>query len=88
MYQMDFTPQTLFEEMKKTIVGQDDYLQTLASAAYLHNLRYRYFMGTANLIEKPKQNLLVIGGSGTGKTLARQIRFKYMRKNKQRITYI
>lgn len=72
MDQMNFTPQTLFDEMKKTIIGQDDYLRSLASAAFLHNLRYRHFMDVGNLVEKPKQNLLVIGGSGSGKTLALQ----------------
>ena len=72
MEQMNFTPQTLFKELQKTIVGQDEYLKGISNAAFLHSLRYRHFTNTGNILEKPKQNLLVIGGSGTGKTLALQ----------------
>lgn len=67
-----FTPQTLFDKLSKTIVGQDGYLQALSTAAWLHSQRYQYFMHAGEAIEKPKQNILVIGGSGTGKTLAVQ----------------
>jgi len=72
MDQMNFTPQTLFEQLKQTIVGQDEYLKSISNVAFLHSLRYQHFMDAGNLIERPKQNLLVIGGSGTGKTLAMQ----------------
>lgn len=72
MKQIDLTPQTIFQQLQKTIVGQDEYLKALSNAAWLHSLKYQHFMDTANIIEKPKQNLLVIGGSGTGKTLAVQ----------------
>lgn len=72
MKQIDLTPQTIFQQLQKTIVGQDEYLKALSNAAWLHSLKYQHFMDTANIIEKPKQNLLVIGRSGTGKTLAVQ----------------
>jgi len=72
MYEINLTPQTIFQQLKKTIVGQDEYLKALSNAAWLHQLRYQHFMDGANIIEKPKQNLLVIGNSGTGKTLAVQ----------------
>ena len=72
MKQIDITPQTIFQQLQKTIVGQDEYLKALSNAAWLHQLKYQNFMDTGNIIEKPKQNLLVIGDSGTGKTLAVQ----------------
>jgi len=72
MDQMDFTPQALFNQLRNTVVGQDEYLKALCNAAWLHNLRYRHFMDKGNFIAKPKQNLLVIGKSGTGKTLSVQ----------------
>lgn len=72
MKQIDLTPHIIFEQLRRTVTGQDDYLQALSNAAWLHQLRYQHFMDGANIIEKPKQNLLVIGNSGTGKTLAVQ----------------
>lgn len=72
MKQIDLTPQTIFQQLQKTIVGQEEYLKALSNAAWLHQLKYQHFMDTANVFEKPKQNLLVIGNSGTGKTLAVQ----------------
>lgn len=72
MKQIDITPQTIFQQLQKTIVGQDEYLKALSNAAWLHQLKYQNFMDKGNIIEKPKQNLLVIGNSGTGKTLAVQ----------------
>ncbi len=69
---INMTPQALYDQMKKTIIGQDSYLQALSTAAWLHIAKYQHFLHTGDLIEKPKQNLLIIGGSGTGKTLAVQ----------------
>lgn len=72
MKQIDITPQTIFQQLQKTIVGQDEYLKALSNAAWLHSLKYQHFMDAGDVLEKPKQNLLVIGDSGTGKTLAVQ----------------
>lgn len=72
MKQTNFTPQTIYDQMKKTIIGQDEYLKALSNAAWLHNLRYQHFIDTAHFLDNPKQNLLVIGESGSGKTLAVQ----------------
>jgi len=69
---MDLTPEKIFQELRQTVVGQDEFLKTLSSAAWTHHLRYQFLMDTGEYIGKPKQNLLVIGGSGTGKTLAVQ----------------
>jgi len=72
MDQINFTPQALYEQLKKTIVGQDSYLQALSTAAWLHKAKYQHFLHTGEILDKPKQNLLIIGGSGTGKTLSVQ----------------
>lgn len=72
MKEIDITPQTIFQQLQKTIVGQDEYLKALSNAAWLHSLKYQHFMDAGDVLEKPKQNMLVIGNSGTGKTLAVQ----------------
>lgn len=72
MKEINVTPQQIFDQLKKTIIGQDDYLKALSNAAWLHGQKYQHFMDTSDLLDKPKQNLLVIGRSGTGKTLAVQ----------------
>jgi len=72
MKELNVTPQQIFDQLRKTIIGQDDYLKALSSAAWLHGQKYQHFMDTSDLLDKPKQNLLVIGRSGTGKTLAVQ----------------
>lgn len=66
----NITPETLYRELSKTVIGQEDYLKALCNAAWLHNLRYQHYKQTGEAITKPKQNILCIGPSGTGKTLA------------------
>lgn len=66
----NITPETLYQELSKTIIGQEGYLKSLCNAAWLHNLRYQHYKQTGEVLDKPKQNLLCIGPSGTGKTLA------------------
>lgn len=66
----NITLETLYQELSKTVVGQEEYLKSLCNAAWLHNLRYQHYKQTGEAITKPKQNILCIGPSGTGKTLA------------------
>lgn len=63
-------PETIFQKLRKTVIGQDEYLRALSNAAWMHNLRYHHYKCTGEIINKPKQNLLCIGPSGSGKTLA------------------
>lgn len=73
MYEINTqTPETLYKELKKTVIGQDEYLKDICTAAWMHNLRYQHFMITGETIDQPKQNILCLGPSGTGKTLAVQ----------------
>ena len=66
----NITPETLYSELSKTVIGQDEYIRALSNAAWLHYLRYQHYKHTGEAITKPKQNILCIGPSGSGKTLA------------------
>jgi ATP-dependent Clp protease ATP-binding subunit ClpX len=49
-------PRDVFEELRKTVVGQDDVLREIAVAVVKH------------LVGHPAPNILLIGNSGSGKT--------------------
>lgn len=69
-----YTPTKLYEELSKTIMFQDEYLQTLATTLWLHDIRiksFKYINPQKNTIP-PKNNLLIVGPTGSGKTLALQ----------------
>ena len=51
-----FRPREIFEELRKTVVGQDDALREIAVAVVKH------------LVGHPAPNILLIGNSGSGKT--------------------
>lgn len=70
----NYTPAKLYEELSKTIMFQDEYLQTLATTLWLHDIRIKslkYINPLKNTIP-PKNNLLIVGPTGSGKTLALQ----------------
>lgn len=59
--------ETIFNELKKSVFGQDEYLRKLAITGYKHQLKQKLIQKG----EKPiNSNLLVIGPSGSGKTFA------------------
>lgn len=66
----NITPENLTKELKKDIIGQDQYLRNLSTALWMHYLRYDHYIRTGEHIGTPKSNMLVIGKSGNGKTLA------------------
>src|SRR3954452_1777594 len=49
-------PRDVFEEIRKTVVGQDEALREIAVALVKH------------LVGQPAPNILLIGNSGSGKT--------------------
>lgn len=68
-------PREIKRQLDQYVVGQDDAKLTLAVAVYNH---YKRFQATANAIGSPinenrveveKSNILLLGASGTGKTL-------------------
>ena len=66
----NLTPENLSNELKKDIIGQDQYIKDLSTALWMHYLQYDHFRQTGTHLESPKTNILVIGKSGSGKTLA------------------
>lgn len=69
---MNMTPEQLVRQVKRTVVGQDKYIQDICTAVWMHSLRYNHFTRTGEAISHPKHNVLCLGQSGTGKTLAIQ----------------
>lgn len=68
-----YTPNQLYEELSKTVMCQDKYLQTLATTLWLHDIRIRSIEGwNPRTNMPPKNNLLIVGPTGSGKTLALQ----------------
>ena len=61
------TPSAIVKYLDQYVVGQDDAKRTLAVAVYAH---YRKLENArADAIELAKSNILLIGSTGTGKTL-------------------
>lgn len=69
---MDITPGQLVGQLQQTVIGQDGYIKNICTAVWMHNLRYSHFIRTGEAISRPKHNVLCLGPSGTGKTLAIQ----------------
>ena len=84
---MNITPDRIYEAVAQTIKGQDEYVKTLATLAWLQMLRYKN--RKVNNRADGKINALVIGASGTGKTatvkatLAGVSSVKYTSSNKK-----
>src|SRR5687768_14440188 len=53
---MDLRPRDIHDELRKTVVGQDDAIRELSVALVKH------------LVGHPAPNILLIGNSGSGKT--------------------
>ena len=65
------TPTEIKELMDQYVIGQDEAKKTLAVAVYNHYKRLRYYedTGTGNDVEIEKSNIILVGETGTGKTL-------------------
>jgi ATP-dependent Clp protease ATP-binding subunit ClpX len=61
------TPQEIKEFMDQYVIGQDDAKRILAVAVYNHYKRVKF--GKKMNTEMEKSNILMIGPTGTGKTL-------------------
>lgn len=67
---MEFTPKELKDYLDQYIVGQEDAKKTISIGMYNHMKRIkRAESANANDIEIAKSNILVVGPTGTGKTL-------------------
>lgn len=65
------TPQALFEHLDNYVIGQTKAKRVLAVAVYNHYKRLQH-MHQTNDVELQKSNILLIGPTGSGKTLLAQ----------------
>lgn len=62
-------PAELKEHLDKYVIGQDDAKKVLSVAVYNHYKRINHQLKKKNDIELDKSNIIIIGETGTGKTL-------------------
>lgn len=63
-----WTPPQLVEELKKLVIGQDEYLEDLCTTIWMQAMKQRIYEETGIRFTDPKLNMLVVGKSGSGKT--------------------
>ena len=65
-------PKKIFETLEQYVIGQQDAKKTLAVAVYNHYKRIGQSRGFRADVELQKSNILMIGPTGSGKTLLAQ----------------
>ncbi|MCV2359271.1 MULTISPECIES: ATP-dependent Clp protease ATP-binding subunit ClpX [Roseateles] len=65
-------PSEIKASLDQYVIGQDVAKRTLAVAVYNHYKRLRHMAGTKDTVELSKSNILLIGPTGSGKTLLAQ----------------
>ncbi len=65
----DFTPADIKKKLDEVIIGQDHAKRLLSVAVYNHKKRIEYNKLQTKEIEISKSNILIIGPTGSGKTL-------------------
>ena len=69
----DFTPKTLYNELNKYVIGQDEAKKILSVAVYNHYKKLN------SKDEFNKSNILMIGSTGVGKTLLAKTISKFLK---------
>ncbi|MGS0755884.1 ATP-dependent Clp protease ATP-binding subunit ClpX [Roseateles sp. GG27B] len=65
-------PSEIKSSLDQYVIGQDVAKRTLAVAVYNHYKRLRHMAGAKDSVELSKSNILLIGPTGSGKTLLAQ----------------
>nr|WP_295085843.1 ATP-dependent Clp protease ATP-binding subunit ClpX [uncultured Roseateles sp.] len=65
-------PSEIKASLDQYVIGQDVAKRTLSVAVYNHYKRLRHMAGTKDTVELAKSNILLIGPTGSGKTLLAQ----------------
>ncbi len=65
-------PSEIKASLDQYVIGQDVAKRTLSVAVYNHYKRLRHMAGTKDTVELSKSNILLIGPTGSGKTLLAQ----------------
>lgn len=66
------TPAQMVESLNDHVIGQDAAKKSLAVAVYNHYKRLRYPQAKQDEVELSKSNILLVGPTGSGKTLLAQ----------------
>ena len=66
------TPKEIFEILNQYVIGQAQAKRILSVAVYNHYKRLRHIDGTKDEVELAKSNILLVGPTGSGKTLLAQ----------------
>jgi ATP-dependent Clp protease ATP-binding subunit ClpX len=66
---LNYKPATIKAKLDRYVVGQEEAKKTLAVAVYNHYKRLKYLSRPTDDVEIEKSNILIIGQTGTGKTL-------------------
>ncbi len=66
------SPKKIYEALNEYVIGQDQTKKVLAVAVYNHYKRLEYSEEDTETVELTKSNILLIGSTGSGKTLLAQ----------------
>ncbi|MEN9946616.1 MAG: hypothetical protein RLZZ293_1002 [Pseudomonadota bacterium] len=72
------TPQQIAQELDKYVIGQEQAKKVLSVAVYNHFHRVRDQLSDENDVELAKSNILLIGPTGSGKTLLAQTLARFL----------
>ncbi len=70
--QIILSPREIFDRLSEYVVGQDDAKRALSVAVYNHYKRIKEDSNGENDVELQKSNIVMIGPTGSGKTLIAQ----------------